>query len=171
MQYANQKTAQRFDDQYIKHVGYSEQLSNDSSVPSGMELYYSDANIRNISNKITQLLMGVDKQNRPIIVPDNTIGSVMSSVYSTFKPPIGDIFSIYTIPSNNINNYVQNMIDKVINIIVTDVKINLGMDEANAKLSIWTTVLGDFNEHGLRSHSKIKLRERKPTSCLFNMNY
>ena len=63
------------------------------------------------------------------------------------------------------------MMDEVINIITTDVKVNLGMEENNAKLTVWTTVLEDFNEHGLRSHSKIKLRENRPQPMMFNMNY
>ena len=63
------------------------------------------------------------------------------------------------------------MIDQVINIITTDVKVNLGMDEHNSKLSAWTTILGDFNEHGLRRHAPIKLRERRPMPMAFNMNY
>jgi hypothetical protein len=52
-----------------------------------------------------------------------------------------------------------------------DVKGNLGMDDNNSKLTIWTTVLGDFNEHGLQSHPKIKLREKRPAPLQFNMNY
>jgi hypothetical protein len=115
--------------------------------------------------------MGVDKQNRPIIVPDKTICSVMSSVYENFRPETGDIFTRYNIPKARSQNYVQQMIDEVINIITTDVKVNLGMDECNRNLSIWTTVLGDFNEHGLRSHSKIKLRENRPMPMMFNMMY
>ena len=39
------------------------------------------------------------------------------------------------------------------------------MEENNKKLTIWTTVFGDFNSHGLRSHAPIKLRERKPQSA------
>jgi hypothetical protein len=63
------------------------------------------------------------------------------------------------------------MNDQVINIITTDVKNNLEAEQCNSKLSIWTTVLGDFNEHGLRQHGPIKLKERRPTTMLFNMNY
>jgi hypothetical protein len=45
------------------------------------------------------------------------------------------------------------------------------MDECNSKLSAWTTILGDFNEHGLRRHAPIKLREKRPMPMAFNMNY
>jgi hypothetical protein len=45
------------------------------------------------------------------------------------------------------------------------------MDENNKKLTIWTTVLGDFNEHGLRSYAPIKIRENNINKVRFNMNY
>ena len=176
------------DDQYMKHVGYSEDICNSDCIPnklpnyignsafeqttaSGMQIYYSQNNIDKISKKITELLQGVDKQNRRIIIPNKTITNVMSDVYENFKPATGDIYSRYTIPGSGNSNYLQTMIDQVINIITTDVKVNLGMDECNSKLSIWTTILGDFNEHGLRRHAPIKLRERRPMPMAFNMNY
>lgn len=149
--------------QFIKHVGYMDDVCTRS--------FYSKKNIDKISHKITELLMGVDKHNRPIIVPDKTICNVMSTVHENYRPETGDIYTRYNIPKERETNNIQNMIDQVINIITTDVKINLGMDECNKNLSVWTTVLGDFNTHGLQSHSKIKLRERRPQPMAFQMNY
>jgi hypothetical protein len=63
------------------------------------------------------------------------------------------------------------MINQTINLIVNDVKNNLETEENNKKLTIWTTVYGDFNEQGLRSHPPIKIRNKKPASMQFNMNY
>ena len=148
-------------DQFIKNVGYSNQLCTMN--------FYSQNNINKISRKITELLKGVTKDNRPIIVPDNTIRSVMSTVYQNYMPETGDIFGSYSMPNDT--NYVQRLIDQVINIITTDVRVNLGIEESNQNLTIWTTLLGDFNEHGLRSHPKIKLREKRPIPLMFNMNY
>jgi len=152
-------------DQFTKHVGY---------VPTEpMVKWYTKKNIDKISAKISQLLMGVDPQNRKIIVPDKTICSIMSSVYTNFRPETGDIYSRYNIPNNNSGTdyYISRMTDEVINIITTDVKNNLGMEQANSKLSIWTTVLVDFNAHNLRSHAPIKLREKRPQPMMFNLNY
>lgn len=171
MEYATNICGEICDDQYIKHVGYSEHICTSDCGQSCMQKFYSKQNIHKISCKITELLMGVNKDNRPIIVPDKTICSVMSAVYENFRPETSDIFSRYNIPQSRGQNYVQRMIDEVINIITTDVKNNLGMIEANEKLTIWTTVLGDFNEHGLRSHPVIKLRERRPMPMAFFMNY
>ena len=41
----------------------------------------------------------------------------------------------------------------------------------NEKLTIWTTLLGDFNEHGLRQYPPIKLRNKRPDPMLFHMRY
>ena len=164
MEYATEICGEVCNDQFIKHVGYSYNTG-------GLREFFAKSNIDKISHKITELLMGVLKNNRPIIVPDKTICSVMSAVYESFRPETGDIYTRYNIPKDRGQSYLQTMIDEVINIITTDVKNNLGMDEANSKLSIWTTVLGDFNEHGLRSHSKIRLREKRPMPMQFHMNY
>ena len=163
MEYATEICGEICNDQFIKHVGYIDNIC--------IKNLYSKENINKISCKITELLMGVNKDNRPIVVPDKTICSVMSSVYENFRPETGDIYSRYNIPKAEEPDCIQRMIDEVINIITTDVKVNLGMDECNRNLSIWTTVLGDFNLHNLRSHSKIKLRERRPQPMAFQMNY
>lgn len=171
MEYATGICGEICNDQYIKHVGYTDHICDSFCEPSCTRRFYSQSNINKISRKITELLMGVDKNNRPIIVPDKTICSVMSAVYQSFRPETGDIHSRYIVPKERDQNYVQRMIDEVINIITTNVKDSLGMEECNKKLSIWTTVLGDFNKHGLKSHSKIKLRENRPMPMMFNMNY
>lgn len=148
-----------------KFVGFSDY--NDC-----IQKYFSKNTIDTISKKITQLLQGVDHQNRPIIVPDRQIGYVMDSVYQAYRPPTGDIYGRYNIPTGNTTeSYVQDMIDQVIEIIYSDVKNNLEVEYNNSKLSKWVTVLGDFNDNMLRSHSDIKIRKRRPNPMEFNMNY
>lgn len=155
-------------DKIHRNVGYTSNLScGETDSESAL---FSKANVSQMSKKITELLRGVDKYNRPIIVPDSTIISVMSSVYRDFRPETGDIYSRYVIPNDD-EGYYSKIMNETINIIYLDVKGNLGMDDNNSKLSIWTTVLGDFNEHGLQSHPKIKLREKRPAPLQFNMNY
>jgi hypothetical protein len=153
------------DSNFVRYTGYQE----DNGC---IKEYFSQRTVDIISHKVTELLMGVDPQNRPIIVPDETIGSVMSEIQFSYRPPTGDIWSRYNIPSDEPTNLVQNMIDQCINLIVTDVRVNLETIENNSKLSIWTTVLGEgINDHGLRSHPQIKTREKRPQPFLFNMNY
>ena len=153
------------DDNYIKYVGYSE----DNAC---IRKYYSEETRRVISHKITELLQGVDPQNRPIIVPDNTICSVMNDIYASFRPPTGDIYSRYTVPNGiSPQSYVQSMIDQVIQVIVSNVKNTLEIEQNNEKLTVWTTLYGDFNTDGLRAHPPIKVRKKRPASFQFNMNY
>ena len=152
-------------DGFIKYVGYQE--SN-----SCIQKYFSLETVQPISHKVTQLLMGVNAQNRPIIVPNKTICSVMDAIYSNYRPPTGDIYGRYNVPTGeSTTSYVQSMIDQVIEIIVADVRNNLETEENNSKLSIWSTLYGDFNQQGLQQHSKIKVRNKRPTPMQFQMNY
>ena len=171
MEYATNICSDIYDDQFMKHVGFDETLCIDECEQSCLQEFFSQKNISKISCKVTQLLTGVDKLNRPIVVPDRRIANVMSGVYESFRPETGSIFSRYTIPVSRGTDWLQRMIDETINIITSNVRDTLEMQYNNENLTIWTTVLGDFNEHGLRSHAPIKLKERRPSTMLFNMNY
>lgn len=172
MEYATKLSDNICDDNYIKYVGYNQHICTSSCGGLCIKTYFSKNNRYKISRKITELLQGVDKYNRPIIIPDKTICNVMNAVYENFQPEIGDIHNRYIISSKSPSNYIQRMIDEVINIITTDVKVNLGIEKHNSTLSVWTTILGDFNKHGLRSHSEIKIRENSVNGKMnFNMNY
>ena len=134
--------------------------------------YFDAKTVSIISKKITELLMGVDRYNRPIIVPDRTILDIMDTVKLYFRPQTGDIYSRYNIPDgNNCPSYIQQMVDQTIEIIVSDVRNNLETEENNRKLTVWTTLLGDFNKDGLRGHDVIKILEKRPNPFQFNMNY
>lgn len=164
MEYGTSICSETCDDNYQRFVGFQE---NNECIRA----YFSPNTVNAISKKITQLLMGIHPKNLPIIVPNRTICSVMSSIYSNFKPATGDIYSRYNIPNNEQQNNVQNMIDQVIEIITSQIRNEYGIIEANSKLTIWTTVLGDFNSHGLRQHAPIKVRNKRPNPMSFNMNY
>lgn len=63
------------------------------------------------------------------------------------------------------------IINDVIAKIYSTVLIENNVEKNNKKLDKWDTILGDNNRRGLRQYSSIKLREKKPQSMLFNMNY
>jgi len=137
-----------------------------------LQKYYSQTSLRTISKKVTELLNGVEPNGRPIIVTDEVIGNVMNDVYNYYVPAVGDIYSRYNIPNGpNPENYAQSMIDQTIELIVNYVKNQYEMSENNRKLTVWTTVLGDFNAQGLRAHPEIKIRKRRPDPMQFHMNY
>lgn len=152
------------DDNYMRHVGYSE-------YNACIQELFSPKTRRMISYKVTQLLQGVDPLGRPIIVPDKTICSVLSSVYYGYRPPTGDIYSRYIVPNDNQPSMVQSIIDQTIEIITSNVRNNLSMEEANSKLSAWVQVLGDFSQWKLRQHAPIKTLKKRTNKMEFNMNY
>lgn len=152
---------------FLRHPGYNYSTDNPE-----FKRYFSKQTIQTISKKITELTLGVDPLNRPIVVPNSTICGLMSEIYDGYAPPVGDIHSRYIIPSGQgPDDYVQSMIDQVINVAVNQITTDLETEQNNSSLSIWTTLLGDFNEHGLRQHAPIKTRNRRPRSFMFNMNY
>ena len=166
MEYATEICEHFNEDNYTRYVGYIDDNSD-------LKQYYFNDNIVNtISAKITELLNGVDPENRSIIVPKKTIWSVMNDIYNSYTPPTGDIYSRYIIsPGSRFDSYIQNMIDQVIELITSDVRNNLGIEEHNRQLTIWTTVYGDFNQHGLRQVPPIKIRNKHPAYGQIHMRY
>jgi hypothetical protein len=94
----------------------------------------------------------------------------MNDVYEGFRPPTGDIYTRYSIPTND-KGYVQDLIDQTIKVIVSNVKTTLLTEQHNSKLSIWSSLYGTFNPYGLRQHAPIKVLDKRPRTGLFNMNY
>jgi hypothetical protein len=155
------------DSNFTRYVGYTYNNTTDQCI----QKYFSHETREIISHKVTELLQGVHPQGKKILVPDSIICGVMSHIQETYRPEIGDIHTRYVVPSGaGPENYVQNMIDQTIETIVSQAKTQYATEECNRKLTAWTTVLGDFNTEGLRSHSKLKIKE-DTIPMLFNMNY
>ena len=169
MEYAINMSDEICDDNYMRNVGYSE---DNQPNPECIEKLFAPETIKIVSHKITELLMGVDPQNRPIKVPDSTICGVISQVQIAYQPPVGDIYTRYIIPTGlGPKDYIQDIINRSIEIITNTVRTEMEMDQNNQKLTIWTTVYGDFNEHQLRQHPPIKVLHKRPDPLQFNMNY
>jgi len=140
---------------YQRYVGYTE--SNEC-----IQKLYSKKNINYISRRVTQLTRNVHCSGRPIVVPDKTICSVLDDVYQGWRPSVGDIFTRYNIPSNCPVNYVNELTNQAIEVIVNDITVSIGMEQNNAELNIWdATLLGDFNRKGLRQHAPIKTLNKR----------
>jgi hypothetical protein len=152
--------------EYTRHSGYQD-TSNEFQ-----RKFYNINTVNTISKKLTELLKGVDPLNRPIVIPNKSIVNIMDSVYQGFRPQTGDIFSRFTMPNGlNSDDYIQSLIDQTIEIIYADVKNNMEMEQYNKKLSVWTTVLGDFNDNQLRSYPPIKVLNKHPQYMAFFENY
>lgn len=154
----------QYNDNFQRYIGYNDE-------DSCYAILFDPKNIERMSQKITELLMGVHPENKRIIVPKEVIGSVLSDIYVNFVPSVGDIYSRYNIPSKQNQSPVAQLINQAIEVIVSDVRNNMEIAQNNAKLTVWTTVYGDFNEHGLRQHPIIKTLKRRPNVMEFNMNY
>jgi hypothetical protein len=149
----------------LKYVGWDETVNNSFNV------LFDKAKILEIQNKITQLLEGVEPSGRPILVPTNTIISVLFQCYESNTPIQGDLYSRYIQPDYANRDDLDKIVNNAINIIVSHVRTDYGTLACNRRLSIWNTVLGDFNKEGLRAHPQIKLRKKRPEPMQFNMNY
>lgn len=136
----------------LRHVGYNDEGHECNNK------FFSQEVVDLISKKVSELTYGLDELNRKIVVSDQGIIEVMDSVYNNFTPETGDIFGRYNVIGINLESDISRMIDRVIQIIVSTLRNEKEMEQNNKKLSVWTTVLGDFNEHGLQSHPQIKLR-------------
>lgn len=156
-------------DSGIQNVGWDYTVEGDDKYA----FVFSQANMDYLSATITDALRGVDPQGRKIIVPDDKIANVLSTVYKYgTRCNVGDIYTRYNIEPIATRNDIKDINNQTINIVVSAIRDELEMTENNKKLSIWDQqLLGDFNRQGLRAHAPIKIRKRMPQRMMFNMNY
>lgn len=158
-----------YNENFTRYVGYA--ASNLESAGNQCTAhFFSQPTVSLISQKVTQLLLGLSE--RPIVVPDTDIIAVMNAVQTAYRPPTGDIFTRYNIASGlTESDYIQNLIDQTVEILVSQTRDQIDTEQKNKTLSIWNSVYGEHNSQGLRRHSQIKIRERRPIAFQFNMNY
>jgi|TARA_Y100000389_G_scaffold189166_1_gene212601 hypothetical protein len=133
----------------MAHVGY-EKASGQYTNP-GVENLFNDSTGQYISAQITSRLGTELMGGRPIVVPMRTIWGILSALYQNYTGHPGGIHGRYTIPNNNLNVF-QSLVNETITVIVENVRTSLEIDQINGSLSKWDTILGDFNDKGLRSH-------------------
>ena len=153
------------DENFYRYVGWS--------VSQGEldKRFFSEQTVRDISNKLQELLKCLRKDGRPIIVADRVIAHMMSEVFYKNRPQLGDGYFMYNIPAAEPRNDYETMKEMVIEMIFNNIKTEYEIDENNRKLTIWTSVLGDFNKHGLRQYTNLKINEKNINKVRFNMNY
>ncbi len=153
---------------YQSYVGW-ENTSN-QSLP--LEYLYSIENLSQLQTIIKESLQGVHPEGKNIIVPLETIASVISNIFQNVnRTQIGDIYTVFTIPQETPRNDVHTINEQTVQAIVSMLRNQFEIEENNKKLTVWNTMYGDFNKEGLRSHPPIKLRNRHPQYMAFNMKY
>lgn len=164
-QRANSAIGTQYNDNYNRNVLYNQ----DWTPP--LKYLFSNTNLEKIQQKLYDLLKCLRSDNRPIIVSIPTIADVVSQVQNEFFPQIGDIYTLQTIPQAKVRDDIGNINDIAVEFIYTQLKTEYEIDQNNKKLTVWTTVLGDFNEHGLRQYSQLRLNNKPINKFRFNMNY
>ena len=114
-------------------------------------------------------------------VKDDYIVKMMIHEINNFRSRYGtntnkmtpvEVQNIYT---NKLSKFkpieIFSIVSDVIERISSNILIENNMIKNNNKLDKWNTILGDNNKHGLRSHTQIKLNEKKPKGMLFNMTF
>lgn len=113
--------------------------------------FFGKDNVNYISTEITKRLAGVHSDGKNIIVPNDTIFSVMDSMYkNTYKD-------------------VDKLTIMTIGYIVDYISAEFQTEQQNNNLNIW--IINYPPSSGLQRTSKIKLREKRPNSGYFHMNY
>lgn len=164
-QRANRQIGTEYNDNYNRYALY------DSTITPLEKALYSAENIQYIQDRLYELLRCLRSDGRPIIITKRVIAAAMSSVEYSFRPQIGDIYTVYIIPAEKLRNDTKTLNEHVIELIYNQTKTEYEMEENNKKLTVWTTLLGDFNEHGLRQYSTLKINEKPINKFRFNMNY
>jgi hypothetical protein len=146
---------------FISYVGYE-----DNEI---IKKYFSQETVNFISTTVTTILK--QKLQKSIVVTDSNIINVMNDVYRGFRPPTSDIYSRYTILSNENLNMISSMINQVVSIITNQIVNDFEITKNNLNLSKWVIKYGDENPWKIRSHDIIKIRNNKPPAMLFHMKY
>lgn len=148
-------------------VGWNGSISDNPII----QKLFSKQTIRTIQQKTSEYLVGLNPDGKRIVPSDRVVEAILYGVYRSHRPETGDIYGKYLVNNMNMRNDYAYIVDKCISLLVRGIRDELETEQNNQKLSIWTTVLGDFNEHGLRQYAPIKIREKRPDNFQFHMRY
>ena len=157
------------DQNNLRFVGWSQNRLSTGC----LDELFSCETVDMISRKVTELTMGIGEEGREIIVPDSSICDILSETFINQRPPTGDIFTRYIVPSSGPRDDVSEIIQKTIQILYSNIKNSLGMEKCNSKLTIWDTIYGEGNPKGLQQvpHGFAKISHKRPMVGFFFQNY
>ena len=78
---------------------------------------------------------------------------------------------MYSLNQRYDTDYVQKIMNHTQETVYSYYISNAKRLECNKSLSVWDSVLGDFNKNGLRAHPPIKLNNKRNLDMNFNMRY
>jgi hypothetical protein len=130
---------------------------------------FTKRTIKIIQQKVYEYLYR--SMQKKIVPSEKVVVIALFGVYENHKPNTGDIYGKFLVVDETQRDDYGYIVDKTISLLIDGIRTDIEMADANSKLSIWNTVLGDFNEHGLRQFPPIKLRNKGPDRMLFHMKY
>jgi hypothetical protein len=148
----------------MRYVGYDKDYNRNAAI-------FTEENVQLIQREVSRLLRGVDPRGRIIQVTKDVVVKALDNIAQGYTPETGAPYGRFMFDDDCRRNDPAAIVTQTINFIVSAVKTDIEIQDANSKLTVWTTVLGDFNEHGIRRHPELKMRERRPDPMMFNMNY
>lgn len=145
----------------LRHVGWGNEACSLYTV------FFTRQVMSDISCRVTKRLENVREDGRSIVVTDDVILNVMDSVYTNRSGGATNIHSRFILKQNPI----EDLVCQAVNAIVDTVSAETIQEATNSKLTKWTTLYGEHNAHGLRSHSGIKLNNNSFHGASDHMNY
>lgn len=128
----------------LRHVGFSPGPE--------FEAYFAPETLEKISQKCTQYLEGVHPEGRPIAVSYEVLRHVRDAVFEQARGPVFE------------------MVDNVVNTVVSRIRDEFDTLEQNGRLTRWITKYDE--SHGLRKHGPIYARRKRDINKGgFMMNY
>tara|TARA_Y100000996_G_C22536723_1_gene648546 strand:+ start:955 stop:1365 length:411 start_codon:yes stop_codon:yes gene_type:complete len=109
-------------------------------------------------------------ETKYLTIPEDLIETVViNTTQSYISKRIGSIYSKEI--QQDIYNRDQAILNTSILTIYNYYISQIRQDLCHKNLSIWNSVLGESNQHGLLPHPKIKLNNKRTNSMQFRMNY
>jgi hypothetical protein len=124
--------------------------------------FFSAASEKLVADMATEQL-NAQFPEKEFFLKKELVQGVMASIEKSSMPSEIGIFAVR-------GSYLFELLDKSVNFLVSSIATEQRTIENNEALSLWDTVLSDSNRHGLRSHAKIKINEKKMPSKI-SMRY
>lgn len=132
---------------------------------------FTKTTLRVIQQKTSEYLSGIQQNGKRVIPSERVVVAAMYGIFKNFHPTTGDIYGKYLVTDQIGRDDYSYIVDQTISLLVQGIRDEMGMVENNQKLTIWNTVLGDFNAHGLRQYPPLKINNKRPDPMLFHMRY
>jgi hypothetical protein len=132
--------------------------------------FFTDRTLQHISAEVTARLDGVNEQGKPIRVSSVVIAHAMDGVFARMDHP-GRSGSFPDPASARAGAALHYLTEQTIFLVADAVRTEVENIQDTAKLTVWTTVLGEHNEHGLRAHPEVFIRGKRKPNAQFYMRY